>query len=69
MACVSEAQAVHVVVSEEDGIWVAQCLEFDVASQGDTREEAICMFREAAALYIEELGHLPEWTTVKASVH
>lgn len=56
---------VHLVLTAEEGTWVAQSLEFDVASQGETPQEAIEMWREAASLYVEELGHLPEWQTVE----
>jgi predicted RNase H-like HicB family nuclease len=33
--------------------YVAQCLEVDVASQGDTLEEAISNLKEALELYFE----------------
>ena len=60
--------AVHVALTEEDGIWVAQCIEFDVASQGRTREHAVQRLKECAAIYMEELGHLPEWQTVEVEL-
>lgn len=38
-----------------EGSWfVAQCLEVDVASQGETEEEALANLREALELYFEE---------------
>ncbi|MCP4405457.1 MAG: type II toxin-antitoxin system HicB family antitoxin [bacterium] len=38
----------------QEGAWfVAQCLEVDVASQGDTQEEAIANLQEALELYFE----------------
>jgi predicted RNase H-like HicB family nuclease len=38
----------------KEGNWyVAQCLELDVASQGETEEEALENLREALALYFE----------------
>jgi predicted RNase H-like HicB family nuclease len=40
-------------VWREDDILIAQCLEFDVASQGYTVEEALDNFREAVQLYLE----------------
>jgi len=37
-----------------EGEWfVAQCLEVDVASQGETEEEALANLREALELYFE----------------
>ena len=38
----------------QEGSWfVAQCLEVDVASQGETEEEALPNLREAVELYFE----------------
>jgi predicted RNase H-like HicB family nuclease len=38
-----------------EGSWyVAQCLEVDVASQGETEEEALANLKEALELYFEE---------------
>ena len=38
----------------QEGEWyVAQCLEVDVASQGETEEEALANLREALELYFE----------------
>ncbi len=34
-------------------MYVAQCLEIDVASQGDSEEEALEQLREALELYFE----------------
>lgn len=43
------------IVPEGDG-FVAQCLEIDVASQGDSPEEALGNLKEALELYFEELS-------------
>jgi predicted RNase H-like HicB family nuclease len=40
-------------VWKEDNWYVAQCLELDVASQGETEEEALENLREALDLYFE----------------
>jgi predicted RNase H-like HicB family nuclease len=40
-------------VWQEDDWFVAQCLEVDVASQGDTEEEALANLREALELHFE----------------
>jgi predicted RNase H-like HicB family nuclease len=38
----------------KEGDWfVSQCLELDVASQGETEEEALANLREALELYFE----------------
>jgi predicted RNase H-like HicB family nuclease len=38
---------------QEGDLWVAQCLEVDVASQGATEEEALANLKEALELYFE----------------
>ena len=38
----------------EDKFYVAQCLNMDVSSFGDTREEALKALREAVELYFED---------------
>ena len=40
------------MVWEEDGVYVSRCVELEVASCGDTPEEALAMLREAAGLYL-----------------
>jgi predicted RNase H-like HicB family nuclease len=42
------------VVSHEGDLFVAQCLDVDVASQGSTEEEALDSLREALELYFED---------------
>ena len=43
----------HARLAEEDGGVVAQCVEVDVASHGDTVDEAVANLREALELYFE----------------
>jgi len=43
-----------VVISREDDRFVAQCLEVDVSSFGDTQEEALAMVTEALELWFED---------------
>jgi len=43
-----------VVEKDEDGIYVALCPEFDVASQGKSVEEALRNLEEALELYLED---------------
>ena len=40
-------------ILQEDDWFVAQCLEVDVASQGETEEEALASLREAMELHFE----------------
>ena len=49
-------------ITPEDGGFVAQCLEIDIASQGDTIEEATANLKEALELRFEdgaEIGPAP----------
>lgn len=41
------------VVFEQDSAFVAQCLDVDVASEGDTEDEALAALKEALELYCE----------------
>lgn len=41
------------LVQREDDGWVSLCPELDVASQGDTIEEAKANLREAVRLFLE----------------
>ena len=40
-------------ITQEDKWFVAQCLEVDVSSQGESEDEAIDNLREALELYFE----------------
>ena len=42
------------VVTQEGDWFIAQCLEVDVASQGETEDEALQNLREALGLYFED---------------
>jgi len=42
------------VVFEEDGAFVARCLDVEVASEGDTGQEAVANLQEALELYFED---------------
>jgi predicted RNase H-like HicB family nuclease len=42
-------------VHQEEAWYVAQCLEVDVASQGQTIEEALANLAEAVGLYLDEV--------------
>ena len=52
-----------VLIWEEEGVYVSKCQEIEVASCGDTPEEALENVREAIELYLEnarELGILQD---------
>lgn len=42
------------IVTEEDGAFVASCLEIEITSEGDTAEEALANLKEAVELYFED---------------
>ncbi len=42
------------IIWKEDKHFVAQCLNIDVSSFGDTREEAVANLEEAVSLYFED---------------
>lgn len=44
------------IITEEDGGFVALSPETDVASQGDTIDEALTNLKEALELYFEEIN-------------
>ena len=48
-----ETQVYTAVVYQEDDGFVSLCPELDVASQGDTLEEACANLREAVELFLE----------------
>jgi predicted RNase H-like HicB family nuclease len=57
-------------VWQEDDLFVAQCLEVDVASQGESEAEALANLREALELYFEPPAPTltPHVRTVEAEV-
>ena len=42
------------VINKENGIYVALCPELDIASQGESIEEALYNLKEATTLYLED---------------
>jgi predicted RNase H-like HicB family nuclease len=43
-------------VHQEDDWYVARCLELDVASQGESVNDALANLREAVEAYLAEVG-------------
>jgi len=50
-------------VTPEGDLYVAQCLEIDVASQGASVEESLANLREALELYLEDDPRVPPRAT------
>ena len=57
-------------VMKEEIIFVAQCLEVDVASQGETAEEALADLQEALELHFEppQPSETPELQVIEVEV-
>jgi predicted RNase H-like HicB family nuclease len=61
-----------ILIWEEEGAYVSRCQELEVASCGDTPEEALDNIREAIELYLEnarELGILQDIEPILTSRH
>lgn len=59
----STARTLTAAVHQEEDWYVAQCLEIDVASQGQTVDEALSNLREAVSLYLDEIADPDEHVT------
>jgi len=46
-------ETITVVTTQDEDSYVSHCLEYDIASQGSTREEAIDNIQEAVSLFLE----------------
>lgn len=55
------------IIKKGEKQFVALCPELDVASQGYTIDEALKNLKEAAELYIEEMG-IPEGVSSKETI-
>lgn len=52
-----------------EGNWyVSQCLEVDIASQGETEEEALANLKEALELHFEEPQATPKLHTTEVEI-
>jgi predicted RNase H-like HicB family nuclease len=54
----------------EGDLWVAQCLEVDVASQGETEDEALANLKEALELFFAPPtpSRIPDVRTVEVEL-
>jgi predicted RNase H-like HicB family nuclease len=41
----------------ESDEWVAFCVEYDIASQGESEQHALEMLQEAVELHLEDISH------------
>ncbi len=57
-------------VLKEDNLFVAQCLEVDVASQGETEGEALANLREALELHFEppQASETPQLQVIEVEI-
>ena len=55
---------VNYVIWKEEEFFVSQCLNVEVSSFGDTKEEAINNLKEAVKLYLQDEDN-PEFTEVE----
>ncbi len=64
-------QAFTARVFQEGNWFVAQCLEIDVASQGETQDEALSNLREALELHFEPPNAtiIPELQKVEVEIN
>ena len=46
-------KTVTVSVIQDGGMFVSHCLDYDIASQGNTKQEAINNIKEAVSLFLE----------------
>ena len=59
----SEQQTLTAAVHQEEDWFIAQCLEVDIVSQGQSIQEALANLREAVELYFEEFPEAEVTTT------
>ncbi len=64
-------QTFTVRVFQEGNWFVAQCLEVDVASQGETKNEALSHLQEALELHFEPFNAtiIPELQKIEIEIH
>ncbi len=46
-------ETITVVTTQDEDTYLSHCLEYDIASQGSTRKEAIDNIQEAVSLFLE----------------
>lgn len=46
-------ETITVSVVQDEDVYISHCLDYDIASQGSTNQEAIDNIKEAVALFLE----------------
>lgn len=46
-------EMITVSVVQDDDVFISHCLDYDIASQGSTSQEAIANIKEAVTLFLE----------------
>ena len=46
-------ETITVSIVRDDDVYISHCLDYDIASQGSTKQEAIENFKEAVSLFLE----------------
>lgn len=54
LATVTPRQSIHAVVVESEGLYVAECLEIAIVTQGATLDETLAHLRDAVDLYMAD---------------
>jgi predicted RNase H-like HicB family nuclease len=51
-------QELHAIIYKDatSDLWVAECLEYQITTQGDSEEHALEMIREAIELHLEDIS-------------
>ena len=60
---IQRSPSLHVLVFREDDLWCAQCVEYDIAGQGRTAEDAVECFKAVLLAEVKlnegDLSHIP----------
>ncbi|MCY4064207.1 MAG: type II toxin-antitoxin system HicB family antitoxin [Chloroflexi bacterium] len=46
-------ETITVNIVQDDDVYISHCLDYDIASQGSTKQEAIDNIKEAVSLFLE----------------
>ena len=46
-------EMITVSIVQDDDVYISHCLDYDIASQGSTKQEAIDNIKEAVSLFLE----------------
>lgn len=46
-------ETITVSIVQDDDVYLSHCLDYDIASEGDTKQEAIDNIKEAVSLFLE----------------